>query len=102
MPTMGPSHRPCCRVQCFFASPDNYYAQEWKDDNSLRTYHRGIVEMRNDLRQNGLCLVTQGVIGGIVTMRCEFERLHKLPLEVYSQADGDLVSSKADNRNEFD
>lgn len=101
MPTMGRSHRPCCRVQCFFASPDNYYAQEWKYDNSLRTYHRGIVEMRNDLRQNGLCLVTQRVIWGIVAMRCEFKRLHKLPLEVYSQADGNLVSSKADNRNEF-
>ena len=58
--------------------------------------------MRNDLRQNGLCLVTQRVVGSIVAMRCEFEWLHKLPLEVYSQADRNLVSSKANNRNEFD
>lgn len=53
--------------------------------------------MCDDLRQNGLSLITQRVVGRIVAVRCEFEWLHELPLEVYSQADGDLVSRKAGN-----
>ncbi len=53
--------------------------------------------MCDDLCQNRLSLVTQRVVGRIVAVRCEFERLHELPLEVYSQADGNLVSSKAEN-----
>ena len=51
--------------------------------------------MSNDLRQNGLCLVAKRVVWGVITMRSEFERFSKLPLEIDGQADRDLISSKA-------
>ena len=54
--------------------------------------------MCDDLRQNGLCLVTKCIIGCVVSMSRKLERLRKLPLEIYSQADGNLISSKAKNQ----
>lgn len=50
--------------------------------------------MRHDLGEYALCLVPKCVVRRVVAMGGKFERCHQLPLEINSQADWNLISSK--------
>ena len=60
-------------------------------------YHCRIIEMRHDLRQDRLCLVTKSIIGRVITMCRQFQRFCELPLEINCQADWNLISSEAED-----
>jgi len=70
-------------------------SKELKDRmDFIVSYHCRIVKMSNNLRQDRLCLVSERFIWGSISMCCELEGFGQLPLEVYPQADWDLVAGK--------
>jgi hypothetical protein len=50
--------------------------------------------MRHDLGKDGLSLVAEGIVRGIVTMGRQFERFLELPLQVDGERDWDLIASE--------
>jgi len=63
------------------------------------SYHCRIVKVSNNLRQDRLCFVSERLIWGSISMCCELEGFGQLPLEVYPQADWDLVAGKTTKLN---
>jgi hypothetical protein len=51
--------------------------------------------MSNNLCQNGLRLVPKGIVGRLISVCRELERLLELPLEIQFQAHGNLVTSES-------
>jgi hypothetical protein len=51
--------------------------------------------MSDNLCQDRLGLVPKRIVGRLISVRCEFERLLELPLEVQRQAHWNLVTGES-------